>query len=149
MPIGGTKDRRSAPRAARLHRAFRVSIRALKRWTRWPLRLLAGAGVLLALTVAFIAIAIHHLDAPWLKLPLQRWISGVAGFEVDWRSIHVDLGSRVQLEGLEVKSPPAFRDRAPDLFRADTVVVEGSVFAGIRAVRITNADVMLVQAGGR
>ena len=111
------------------------------------MRLLAGAGVLLALTVAFIAIAIHRLDAPWLKLPLQRWISGVAGFEVDWRSIHVDLGSGVKLEGLEVMSPLAFRDRAPDLFRADTVVVEGSVFAGIRAVRITNADVTLVQAG--
>gem|GEM_PF-6386271 len=113
------------------------------------MRLLAGAGVLLALGVAFVLIALHHLDAPWLKRPLQRWISGVAAFEVDWRSIHVDLGSGVQLEGLEVKSPPAFRDWAPDLFRADSVVVESSVFAGIRVVRITHADVTLVQAGGR
>jgi hypothetical protein len=119
----------------------------LRRWVRWPLRLLAGAGVLLALAFAFILYTVHHLDAHWIKPRLQRRISSVAGFEVDWRSSRVDLGAGIHLEGLEVKSPPAFRDRAPDLLRADAVDVDASVFAGLRSIRITNADVTLVQEG--
>ncbi len=105
--------------------------------------------MLLALAVAVILFALHHLDAPWLKPRLTRSISGIAGFEVDWRSIRVDLGAGIHLEGLEVKSPPAFRDRSPDLLRADAVDVDASVFTGLRAIRITNGDVTLVQQGGR
>src|SRR5262249_3023529 len=121
----------------------------LRRLIRWPLRLLAVAGALLALAVAFILLAVHHLDAPWLKPRLQRWVSSVAGFEVDWRSIRVDLGAGVHLKGLEVKSPPAFRDLAPDLLRADAVDVDASILSGPRAIRITNAEVALVQEGNR
>src|SRR5262249_59982858 len=90
----------------------------LKRWIRWPLRVVAGAGVLLALVVAFLVFALHHLDAPWLKPRVQRWLSVVSGFEVGWRSIHVDLNAGIHLEGLEVRSPPAFRARAPNLLTA-------------------------------
>ena len=68
---------------------------------------------------------------------------------MDWRLIRVDLGAGVHLEGLEVKSPTAFRDLAPDLLRADAVDVDASILTGPRAIRITNAEVVLVQEGNR
>ena len=105
--------------------------------------------MLLAVAVFLVLLAVHHLDAPWLKLRLQRWVSSVIGFEVDWRSVRVDLGAGGHLEGLEVKSPPAFRDIAPDLLKADAVDVDASIFGGLRAIRITSADVTLVQEGNR
>ncbi len=112
------------------------------------MRLLAGAGLLLAVAVVFILVAVHHLDAPWLKPRLQRLISGVAGFEADWRSLHVDLGAGIHVDELEVKTPPAFRAQAPDLLRAQAVDIDASVFGGLRAIHITNGHITIVQEAG-
>ena len=96
---------------------------------------LARAGDRVALVVI-----VRSLDRPWMKRRLQAMAHDKTGLEVDWTETHVALFSGLRIERLVVMTPPALRDRAPELLRArrDRGAVDGA-FALVRHAAVRRA----------
>src|SRR6185369_16044960 len=76
----------------------------------------------LVLVVAVVVI-VRALDRPWVKRHVQALAHERTGLDIDYGATHVGLFSGLRIERLVVKTPPALRERAPELVVADGVEV--------------------------
>ncbi len=88
---------------------------------RWVLRALAClVGLVTGIAVAAFVL-LHSLDRPWLKRRLLALVRDSVGVEIDYRSARIEGLSRIEVEGLVVRSPAEVRPFAPDLVRIEQV----------------------------
>jgi hypothetical protein len=90
---------------------------------RWIRRALASIGVVLLLAIVALVVIVRGLDRPWVKRRVQALAHARTGLDIDYTETHVGLFSGLRIERLVVLTPPALRDRAPELLRADGLEV--------------------------
>ncbi|WP_323381888.1 hypothetical protein [Myxococcus dinghuensis] len=91
------------------------------------------AGVLLVLVglpaLALLAalIALHHLDAPWMKARILPLVEEASGLRVDYQQARVSLTSGARLEGVVVRNPAPLDVVAPELLRVAVLEAKWSL----------------------
>ena len=122
--------------------------KAKPRRRRWLRRTAQGVGWLLVVLVALVVVVVHSLDRPWVKGRLQHLVAAASGLEFDYAATRVRLFSGLEVDGVVVASPPAFRGWSPSLMRVGKVEVGWSWRSLARArvlnVRLVDVDVTLV-----
>lgn len=121
--------------------------RPRRRWARIIAGGLLGLVAVLALGLGLAVAALHHLHHPWLKPRIVSRVEAATGLRLDYETAQVSVLSGLRLEGLVVRSPPAFQRFEPELLRVGTLEVEwspGTLLSGTaRAERVVVRDVAL------
>ncbi len=122
---------------------------------RWPWIAAGAAGVVLALVGASPWIAAACLRTAWARQRIAALLHRAAGLDVDWGRLDLEPLSGLRLDGLVLRSPPAYRAVAPDLARVGGIEVDWSLASlsghGPPIERIVARDVALAvvaDAGG-
>ncbi|MFL5357772.1 hypothetical protein [Archangium sp.] len=112
-------------------------------------RIIAGVllvlGAVLALVLVAAVAALHNLDHPWLKQRIVSRVEAATGLRLDYQTAQVAVLSGLRLEGLVVRTPPPFRNLAPELLRVGTLEAQwspGALLSGTpRVERVAVRDV--------
>ena len=111
----------------------------------WILRHFAGALLLVVCVGALgVQLVVNNLDADIVKGRLHALVQSRAGLELDYESAEAGIFSGLALENLVVASPPAYREIAPVLLRAEHIRLGWSLFGrGPTLQKITARDLEL------
>ena len=107
---------------------------------------LGAFGALVAALSIALALALHHLEAPWTKRRLQALVFAESGADVDYGTLRVALFSGAELDDLVVRSPAPFRGIAPELVRVRRVTASWSLKSLLGSARVDRVAISGVTA---
>jgi len=107
-------------------------------------------GIIVAAATALLFFVAYNLDQPWIKARIRSLVRSNAGIDIDYQSIRLRILSGVTIEGVVVRSPPAFQSVAPELARVGRIEAAWSsaLFTGSarRVDRVAISDVAVTVA---